>query len=319
MTAPTVSVIVPAYRASGTIGRALESLSAQTQPPDEILVVDDGSPDAGALRDCVKTYRASGLGDRLHLLHKANGGAASARNCGLDQARGEMIAFLDADDYWEPTRLEKQLLVFEKHPEVGLCAGQFYTRPPDTEARFVPPHVPPEFCDRVLHASGARAFRIATCIWTSTVLVRRTVLGTNRFDAGLPTAEDIDLWFRLVLAAPVYLFREPLATQVQTVGSLSRSDVASDSRNLLSVVRRHAALLGRRGARLEEARVFRQWAAGHLGEGQMRKALGPAWQRLLRQPFSPQAWWIVIKSATWSCTPWGSPRKGDSPCSTASE
>jgi glycosyltransferase involved in cell wall biosynthesis len=299
---PTVSVLIPAYRAAGTINRAVDSLLSQTLPPSEILIVDDGSPDD--IAPALARY-----GDRVRLLRKANGGAASTRNHGIDHCTGAFVSFLDADDHWEPTKLERQLDVMSRHPEVGLCASTFFAETPDANARSFHEHIPVGFLDRVLRPTGAEAFRIATRVWTSTVLVRRSVLGTHRFDKGLRTAEDIDLWIKLVLTAPVYFLAEPLATQVMTADSLSRSDVIADYRNMLQVVRRYRDLLGPAGLRWEEADVFRNWAAGCLGEGEMRAAVVPAWNRLIRQPWSLQAWWIFCKAAAWSCTPWGRRRQ----------
>ncbi len=298
---PTVSVIVPAYRASGTIGRALDSLLAQTCLPDEIVVVDDGSPDD--LASAVARF-----GDRVRLLRKPNGGAASARNFGIDHSTGELIAFLDADDCWAATKLDRQLAVLSRHPEVGLVAGDFLLEQPGACSHQAANHVPPSLANRVLRLVGTEAFRVTAHIWTSTVLVRRSVLGEERFDTSLRTAEDIDLWVRLVLKAPIYLISECLATMVLLEGSLSRSDAASDYPNMLRVIQRHAALLGPAGVRAEEARTYRMWAASHLSAGEARKALRPAWRRLMRQPWSLQAWWIVVKSAAWSCTPGGSRR-----------
>jgi glycosyltransferase involved in cell wall biosynthesis len=300
MHTPTVSVIIPAYKALGTVGRAVDSLFAQTRLPDEIIVVDDGSPDD--IAPALVTY-----GERVRLVRKPNGGAASARNCGIDQARGDLLAFLDADDYFEPAKIERQLEVFRRHPEVGLCATRAFSEEPATGRRRPPSAGRGAIQDRVLQPAGPEVFVVAVNVWTMTAMVRRDVLGTMRFDTGLKTAEDIEMWIRLVQAAPVYLLSEPLSTQVLVPGSLSRSDVAGDCRNMLEVVRRHGRLLGWAGRRSWEARVYRTWAAGHLGSGEPRKAFGPAWRRWLRQPWSPQAWWIVAKSAAWSCTPWGSP------------
>src|SRR5947209_192198 len=95
---PKVSTVIPAYNASGTILRAIESVLAQTRPPDEILVIDDGSTEDLSLT--LEPFRAC-----VTLIRKPNGGAASARNLGLDLSRGDYIAFLDADDYWEPRKL----------------------------------------------------------------------------------------------------------------------------------------------------------------------------------------------------------------------
>jgi len=296
----TVSVIIPAYKARATIGRAVDSLIAQTRPPDEIIVVDDGSPDDVA--PALAPY-----GDRVRLVRKSNGGASSARNRGIDHSHGDLLAFLDADDYFEPAKIARQLEVFQRHPEVGLCATRFFSEEPDTGRRRLIHVESAAAHDQVLRPAGPAVFAVASNLWTTAVMVRRSILGTQRFDTGLKTAEDVELWIRLVQACPVYLLSEPLSTQVQVPGSLSRSDVAGDCRNMLEVIRRHGQLLGRAGRRYWEARIYRNWAAGHLGAGERRKAFLPACQRWLRQPWSPQAWWIVLKSAAWSCTPWGSP------------
>jgi len=112
----SVSVVIPAYRAARTIRRAVDSVLAQSQPADEIIIVDDGSPDDIAA--AVRPY-----GDQLKYLQKSNGGAGSARNAGIDVATGGLVAFLDADDYWEPDKLRRQLAVFRTHPQVELVAG----------------------------------------------------------------------------------------------------------------------------------------------------------------------------------------------------
>jgi glycosyltransferase involved in cell wall biosynthesis len=112
-----VSVVIPAYRSAGTIRRAVDSVLAQTHAAAEIIVVDDGSPDDQA----AVVERA--YGPRVSLLRRENGGAASARNAGIDRATGSYIAFLDADDYWEADKLALQLALFDRHPELGFVAG----------------------------------------------------------------------------------------------------------------------------------------------------------------------------------------------------
>jgi hypothetical protein len=149
----------------------------------------------------------------------------------------------------------------------------------------------------VLTATGNLAFSVATKMWTSTILVRGNVVGTHRFTSGLEPAEDRDLWVRLVSATPVYMSSEPLATYVQEPGSLCRSNVDRDYGNMVRVVRRHVDLLGRRGVRHWEAETFRKWAARYLGGGQPLAALPPAWNRLRRQPWSAEGWWVLLKSS----------------------
>ena len=293
MSSLTVSTIIPAYRAARFIGRALDSILAQTCPPDEILVIDDGSPDdlAGAVRPD---------GDRVTLLRKPNGGAASARNLGLDKARGDLIAFLDADDHWEPHKLERQLSLFRSHPGLGLVCGRWFTQEPGEECVAPPPCSDADF-DRVVTATGRDVFSVVSKMWTSTIVVRRDVVGGHRFISGLEPAEDRDMWVRLVAATPVYMCSEPLATYVQEPGSLCRTNVDRDYGNMLRVIRRYGGLLGRRGQRLWESEIYRRWAARHLGNGHPSAALIPAWRRLLKTPASLEGWWILLKSGLRAC------------------
>jgi glycosyltransferase involved in cell wall biosynthesis len=290
MSRQKVSVIIPAYKAAGTIRRALESLVRQTRRPDEILVVDDGSPDD--LAEAVRPY-----GGTVTLVRKSNGGAASARNAGIERATGEMIAFLDADDYWEPTKLGRQLDIFLAHPEVGLVGTDLFVElPGQPRRRLERTKTELSLFGKVLRPVGPEAFRLACYILTSTVLVRSEILAAERFQSGLEPAEDRDLWVRMATRAPVFLLPEPLITYVEESGSLSRSNLDRDCGNMLRVVHRHAGLLGSSGLREQEAIVFRRWAGGHMANGQPTAAVRPAWKRLRIEPWSIHAWWIMLKS-----------------------
>ena len=289
---PLVSVVIPAYLAARTIARAVQSVLTQTAQPQEILVIDDGSPDD--LPAAVAIF-----GDRVTLIRKPNGGAASARNLGIERATGDFIAFLDADDYWEPKKLARQLDVLSAYPEVKVVGCRWFEELPG-EARVLAPVRNDTFYGHVLRAAGADAFEVAMCMWTGSLMISRTALADNRFVSGLEPAEDRDLWIRLATKFPLFLLPEPLATYVQEPGSLSRSNVDRDCGNMLRVVGRYAELLGPRGVRTQEAIIFRRWAAGHLGEAHPRNALAPAWKRLKLQPLSAQAWWILLKSAAWT-------------------
>ena len=289
MAEPRVTVIIPAYRCAKIIGCAIDSLLKQTRPPDEIIVVDDGSPDD--LVDVLGRY-----GSAIRLLRKENGGASSARNAGIDAATGNMIAFLDSDDYWHPTKLEGQLRVFAEHPEVGLVSSRYLVKLGDGGSMEFP-ELSEAPWDRVLHLSGEEAFEVAMLVWTSVMMVRREVLGDHRFDSGLTTAEDRDLWATLVCRTPVYLQSEMTATLIEIPGSLSRSDVDLDCQCMLRVVRRHHTLLGSGGVRRWEALVYRRWAGTYLGQGKGHRAVMPAVKRLCYQPFSPEGWWVLAKSS----------------------
>jgi FkbM family methyltransferase len=280
----TVSVIIPYYRAAQTIGRAVRSALAQTHAPCEILVVDDGSNDnlAGAIEE---------FGFTVTLIRKSNGGAASARNAGIEHARGEWIAFLDADDYWEPPKLERQLAFSE---DVELVGARWFEEHPG-KPRYVARVPDAKFFGRTFNARGSEAFHAAMNLWTGVLLVRRSALGDERFVSGLEPAEDRDLWIRIAAGARIHLVPEPLATYVQYDDSLSNS--------MLKVVRRHATLLGAKETRKQEAMVYRRWAGCHLARGTARFAVTPAARRLAIQPASIQAWWIMCKSLARSVKP----------------
>ncbi|MCJ8280869.1 MAG: glycosyltransferase family 2 protein, partial [Rivularia sp. ALOHA_DT_140] len=111
---PKVSVIIPAYNAMGFLPETLESVLQQTFTDFEILIINDGSSD-----DIVEW--ASKISDsRVRLITQINQGVSAARNTGIRNSQGEYIAFLDADDLWEPTKLEKQVNCLKANPGVGL-------------------------------------------------------------------------------------------------------------------------------------------------------------------------------------------------------
>ena len=116
-----VSVIVPCYNRADIVGETIDSLLRQSYPKLEVIVVDDGSTDN--TRDVIARYSDP----RVRYLFKPNGGLSAARNFGLERANGEFIAFLDSDDLWHEWKLESQLRLFARHPEVGLIWSDMST------------------------------------------------------------------------------------------------------------------------------------------------------------------------------------------------
>lgn len=130
--APRISVIVPVYNGERFLAEAIESILAQTYKNYEIIVVDDGSTDR--TREIASAY------PQVIYLHQVNSGTAAARNRGILSARGELLAFLDADDVWVPGKLEWQMAAFEADPCVEIVSGhveQFTS--PGLEQKY---HVP---------------------------------------------------------------------------------------------------------------------------------------------------------------------------------
>src|SRR5438445_8234695 len=132
---PSVSVVITTYNQASYIGPALDSVFAQSRPPDEVIVVDDGSTDETPER--IAPYR-----DRLVYVRQANQGIAASRNTAIRCARGELLAFLDGDDIWEPEKLACQVAAAVAHPQAGLIAVngvQFSTTGLIKESLFPPP------------------------------------------------------------------------------------------------------------------------------------------------------------------------------------
>ncbi len=116
-----VSVIMPVYKVEEYVGKAIESIQAQTLKEWEFLIVDDGTPDrSGEICD---EYAAKD--DRIHVIHKENGGAPSARNMAIEMAKGEYFYFLDSDDWAEPEMLE-DMYNLAKRDNAQLVVAGFY-------------------------------------------------------------------------------------------------------------------------------------------------------------------------------------------------
>uniref|UniRef100_UPI00124E555A glycosyltransferase family 2 protein n=1 Tax=Acinetobacter seifertii TaxID=1530123 RepID=UPI00124E555A len=129
-----ISVVIPMYNASNTIVDVLNSVKEQTLKCNyEVLVVNDGSKDNS--KDVVEKYITENKDFNVILINKPNGGVSTARNAGLSQSKGDLIAFLDSDDKWFSNKLEKQLNILKEHPEIDLlgCAfdGLYLKNEPD--------------------------------------------------------------------------------------------------------------------------------------------------------------------------------------------
>ena len=188
---PEVSVIVPVFNGSQWIGQALRSLFAQTYRDFEVIVIDDGSTDD--LRSALAEW-----GDRIVLERQPNGGPGSARNRGLQRARGRLIAFLDADDEWLPEKLALQVAYFAQYPETGLLhtATVGDQLPPSAEENIgFPPPV----------NAFSELFHTDFFIRTLTVMAPRTVLlEAGGFDDRREIhVEDWDLWLRVAARYPI--------------------------------------------------------------------------------------------------------------------
>ena len=239
---PLVSVIIPAYRAAAYIQETLDSVFGQTYPNFEVILVNDGSPDTQELERAIAAY-----GNRVIYIRQENRGPSAARNAGIRRARGEFLAFLDADDVWFPPCLTAQVdLALSRQPPCDLVYGDVlvYADPAQPRAstsgaggsaparetglrRAVETHGGEVRYSNVCPSVGALTFeslvREDCQAPTSCTMVRRqAAIAAGLFDESLRRAEDYDLWLRIAhRAANMAYAREVLGRNRVVAGSLS--------------------------------------------------------------------------------------------------
>ncbi len=239
-TAP-VSVIIPAYNAAQTIGRALASIACQTLPAAEVIVVDDGSADGTA--EAAEAMQARMGETRLRVIRQENKGAGAARNRAIAEATQPYLAFLDADDEWLPKKLARSMEVL-RGGDFLLVAHDYLDATEngdvhvDCRKRFE--ETPDPFVTLYL-----KGYIPSISVVTS----REAVVRVGGFDESLRNAQDFDLWLKL-LAEPTArftLFGEPLARYHHVEGSImSHTDRRIACCRTVAV--RHLPALKRRGA-----------------------------------------------------------------------
>lgn len=194
---PKVSVVIPAYNAMTYLPDTVESVLRQTFTDFEVLIVNDGSSDQVVEWAC-------GLVDpRVKLISQENQGASGARNTGIAHAQGEYVAFLDADDIWEPTKLEKQVCCLEDNPAVGLV---------NTWTVLINKQGKSTGSVSTSQAEGNvwKQIILYNFLVCSSVVVRRCCFDIGVFDRNLNLCEDWDMWIRIASRYSFAVVKEPL-------------------------------------------------------------------------------------------------------------
>lgn len=194
---PYFTVVIPLYNKEKHIQSTIESVLAQTYTNFEIVVVNDGSTDNSEV--VVKSIKD----DRIKYYSQENKGVSSARNYGIEKAKANLIAFLDADDYWYPNHLETLKTLYETYPNCGLYATayeKFYYNHKLVKGKYH--HLPLDFIGVIpdfFHHSI-----IDPIAWTSAVMIPKKVFETHgNFDTELKSGQDTDLWIRIALKEKV--------------------------------------------------------------------------------------------------------------------
>ncbi|MBV6625063.1 MAG: glycosyltransferase [Rivularia sp. (in: Bacteria)] len=208
---PCCSIIIPAYNAITYLPETLESLLNQTFTDFEVLIVDDGS------YDNIIDWAAEIKDPRVRFFSQNNKGVSAARNLGIKQAKGEYIAFLDADDLWESTKLEKQLQLLKNNPSLGLVHTEMLVIDEQSKSlgRKFTSNVEGDALKRLLERNT---------IVTSSVIVRHSCLqAVGNFDENLTSSEDWELWVRIASRYFIAQIKEPLVYYRQHANNTTKN------------------------------------------------------------------------------------------------
>ncbi|MGE3508295.1 MAG: glycosyltransferase family 2 protein [Vicinamibacterales bacterium] len=298
------TAIVPAFNCAAYVGAAIQSILEQTRHVDEIIVVDDGSTDD-------TSTVAQSFGERVTYVRTSNQGAAGARNAGLDRARGDFIAFLDADDAWYPEKIAHQLDALTRHPELQAVCCEFGMADESgriVETRYIKrkyrvfadhrldwpamfPHSEPVPADSrsgtLYYGDAYRALFLGNFVNTSSIVLRRTAIEkAGRFTVGRRTQEDYEYWLRVAAAGALGYIDAPLLLFRRRPNQLTADDqklrIARDTADVIRAESRRAeSRLGRALVAQRLADRYRALALACLGaqsRREARQALAEAWR-----------------------------------------
>lgn len=205
-----ISVIIPLYNKSAYIANALDSILKQTYQNYEIIVVNDGSTDNS--EKIVKSYIETNP-DNIILITQENQGVSVARNTGIKQSKGELIAFLDADDEWDAEYLETIISLREKYPAAGIYATAYYQQDVISGKKNLIQHKIKNNSSRTILSSYFKTISLGPHpIMTSGIVVPKEILeNIGGFESGMPLGEDLLLWAKIALYYPVAYCAEPLS------------------------------------------------------------------------------------------------------------
>ena len=294
-----VSVIIPAFNASGSIGDAIRSVVAQTAPAAEIIVIDDGSTD-----DTGNVAR--GAGGSITLVRQENRGPSAARNKGLELAQGDLVAFLDADDVWRPSKIERQLARIG-HGMSGVATSFEIV---DDVAR------PPLAClveDARLRAHKPLDFVMSPKVLPSTLLIDRRVTGDVAFPEQIVDGEDMVFAALVRTKGPIGAVEEVLVSRHRHAFQLTQQGghFSRNVQNRLQWIRDNWTLFGADSPESLEREFWdaaaqtvlaRLWARDVPGFEAWRRELLEIWptgrpvpEALLRRAYPP--WVYRIKDS----------------------
>lgn len=298
---PLVSIVIPAYNYAATLARAVESVLAQAGRTHELIVIDDGSTDeTPQVTECLQSLYAG----RLRVIRKANGGASSARNRGIHEARGKYLLFLDADD----ELASGALAALEAHLSVNLqtrmVIGGHWAVQPDGRRRL---HLPEPLPDVAFDRVKAYLLDKRVSLSNGACAMHREVFSRGTYPESFRSAEDIPVFAQVLANYPCTVLSEPLALIHKHDDSLRHQFSYAKAGGVMLVDEVFAPT--RLGAEFQALRpkylvqrnlsLFRSaYRAGDLAAAKsyFRTALEGDWGVLLKGAYVRKALWLWLKS-----------------------
>lgn len=263
MFSPLVSTIIPTYNRSHIVVYAIESALTQDWPNHEVIVVDDGSTD-----DTESVCRK--FGTSIVYVKQRNQGVSSARNKGIQLAKGEFIAFLDSDDIWLPRKLSSQMYQMLSDDKIAVSA---------TYARYDPAHTSSANYAKT-GATWKELFQRGVTLATSTILTRKALLKrVGGFREDIKHYEDRDCWLRLLFYGSYYCIEDDLVICRRMVGpclsqqSAGHIEWVQTSLNLLSVGQNYLTEANIRSCRVYVFSMIPDMVCGSFWHGDPKIAI----------------------------------------------
>ncbi len=218
----TVTVVIPAFNAGRFLREGLASVRAQTRQPDQVIVVDDASrDDTGDI--------ARGFGFEVPA-HTVNRGEGAARNTGIALARGDVIAFLDADDFWKPEHLETVVGLLERHPaaNVAYTLAELRGDTIGTWWKTIQPNIPTD-------ALGESILKVVP-LMTASAVRRESAMAVGGFNTTMPSAADYDFYLRIARRGDLFVCSHDVTAIYRKYPGQSSKRIATQKRcQLLSL------------------------------------------------------------------------------------
>lgn len=221
------SVIIPLYNKAAYIERAIQSVLSQTFQEFELIVVDDGSTDDSFVQLSVISQQLSVESPEIHkkvrVIQQQNQGVSTARNNGVKLAKYDYIAFLDADDNWEPTYLEDMNSLIAAYPDAGIY-GSSYFIVKNGKKRIAPIGVEQNFDRGLINYCQVYSKTLCMPLWTGATILKKSIFEEEHgFKPGLKLGEDFDLWVRVGTKHPAAFLNRSLANYNQDVDMVNRA------------------------------------------------------------------------------------------------